>query len=543
MSEKFSRWLCAWIDLFLEKIRAWTTLGLAIRCAQALGMHLQNTTPTLTDAAKDFRIHIWYSIVSLERVMTVMTSRPSMIRERDCSVPLPSLNSQYRALADQKPDSTSLRDLPRHTLGPSLSWPAFGSVAASEKPSLLPSRRLNSTTYFRYYVEINALAQLVVTRLYNPEVRHLKWSEIQRRILELDEKLVEWASNLPMNINVQDLPPRDAAGKREPLQQALGILFYVTRTIINRPCLCRLDRLIARQSDMSLDVNRDMANKCVHSAQAMLAFLPDEPELDIIYASPLWWAMHRHVKRAGTVLLLELAFRVPHMPSQSEQLLVDAKKAVRWLRTMATTSAPAEQAWTALSWLLKRAGQRVGGDTTDVIDPSDAQQQQQWRRRRLQLQHNPFHEQQQQQQQRRSLQPVRDTTHSMGHFSAPAESRQPLDDIYSRDPQMPSHFLSDLETLELDQFGFPQAGTGLPSLFPTVSEMHDLRADEEADEDADEDDGGDDDDDDDDGDEVARLGGVEDGEDEDEDEDEDEVMKHVDDMYPRSYDWRAEDGT
>lgn len=496
-------------------------------------MHLQNTTPTLTDAAKNFRVHIWYSIVSLERVMTVMTSRPSMVRDRDCSVPLPSLNHQYHVVADQKSEPTSFRGLPRHNLGPSLSWPAFGSVGASERPSPLPSRQLNSTNYFRYYVEINALAQLVVTRLYNPEVRNLKWLEIQRRILELDEKLVEWASNLPMTIHVQGPPPPDAAGKKEPFQQALGILFNVTRTIINRPCLCRLDRLIAKQSDTSLNFNHDMANKCVHSAQAMLAFFSDEPELDVIYASPLWWAMHRHVKRAGTVLLLELAFRAPHMPSQSEQLLVDAKKAVRWLRSMATTSAPAEQAWTALSWLLKRAGQRVGGDTTDIIDPSNAQQQHQWRRRRRrqQLQHSPRHQQQQQRQQQQSPPRVRDTAHAMGHLPAPAEPWQSLDEIYSRDSQMPSRFIGDLETLELDQFGFPQVGTGLPSLFPTVSEMHDLRANEDEDEDDDEEE-----DDDDDDDEGARLGGVDDGEDEDEDDDEDEEMEHPEDMYPRPYD-------
>lgn len=512
-------------------------LALAIRYAQALGTHLQNSTPTLSNAAKDLRAHIWYSIVSLERVMTVMTSRPSMIRDRDCSVPLPSLNLQDQALADQKLGSTS-KDFARHMPGPSLSQAVFGRVGAGEKPSLLPSRRLNSTGYFRYYVEINALAQQAVSRLYSPEVRHLKWSNIQRRILELDGKLVEWASNLPQTMTFQGSSPADAARRKEPLQQALGMLFYSTRTIINRPCLCRLDRLIARQSDISLETNRDMANTCVRSAQAMLALIPDEPELDTVYASPLWWVMHRYLKRAGTVLLLELAFRARHMPSQSEQLLVDAKKAVRWLRAMSRTSPPAEQSWIALSWLLKRAGRRVGGDTTDVIDPSNTRQQQQHHH------HQPPPE-------------VRSTTHAVSLLPAPAEVWQPLDDAYSRDPQMPGRFFGDLETLELDQFGFPQASTGVANLFPTASEIHDLRANDREDEELEEERGErvefkggekeeeeeEEEEDEEGGARVELEGGEEEEEEEEgekEYEDEDEEMGHMEDVDLRWYDSRAD---
>lgn len=448
-------------------------------------MHLQNTTPTLSDAAKEIRVNIWYSIVSLEQVLSVMTSRPPMVHDRDCNVSLPSLNSQDQALADQKPgfESVSTRDFARRTSSLSLSWPAFGSGSGSagQQPSLLASRRLKSTIYFRCYVEINAFAQLAVSQLYNPEIRHLKWSEIQKRIRELDEKLLEWASNLPKTVNLQDPFPSDAAGKKEPLQRALGILFYGTRTIINRPTLCRLDRLIIRQSDMSRDINRDMAKKCVHSAQAILAFLPDEPELDIIYSGPLWWAMHRHLKRAGTVLLLELAFRARDMPSEWEQLLSDAKKAVSWLRAMARTSPPAEQCWIALSGPLKRAGQRVGGDMTD-IDPPNAQRRQQ-QRRQGQQQRNPVHQRRQHQRQhQQSPPPIRSATHAVGGFSASPEAWEPLDDTFGRDLQMPSYYFGDLETLELDQFGFPHAGSDMANLFPTASEMHDSRADDNGDE-------------------------------------------------------------
>lgn len=66
-------------------------MGVAIRCAQSLGMHLINTTPTLTQHQKDHRAMVWFSVLALERNITVITGRPSMIRDRDCSITMPQL--------------------------------------------------------------------------------------------------------------------------------------------------------------------------------------------------------------------------------------------------------------------------------------------------------------------------------------------------------------------------------------------------------------------------------------------------------------------
>lgn len=69
--------------------RAWNIAGLGIRCAQALGLHLINTTPNMSDRRRDLRLSIWFSVLTLERTMTIITGRPSMIRDMDCSVVLP----------------------------------------------------------------------------------------------------------------------------------------------------------------------------------------------------------------------------------------------------------------------------------------------------------------------------------------------------------------------------------------------------------------------------------------------------------------------
>ena len=352
--------------------RAWNTLGLAIRCAQALGMHLQNVTPKLTDIEIDFRARIWYSIISLERVMTGVTGRPSMVREKDCSIPLPSLNYQDPLLAAAR-NQDQFQDMPsmdRRTGALTSASIAPESKDTINRPRLLIDAPV-SIIYFRYFVELNALAQEVLLRLYNPEIRTLKWPKIQKIIHELDNKLVQWGSTLPrvLDSRVQSLDARN-----EPYQNAIGIFFSSVRMVINRPCLCRLDRKISNLSDKSAEASRESAAKCVHLARAVLTYLSGEPDLRKNDSGPLWWMLHHHLKRAITILLLELAYRSAHMPSEWEEILVDAKKGLKWLHALAIYSVAAKNSCITLSRLLLLAAQKVGGDTSDIIADFDQAQ-------------------------------------------------------------------------------------------------------------------------------------------------------------------------
>lgn len=418
--------------------RAWITLGLAIRCAQALGMHLQNVTPKLTDAEKDFRARIWYSILSLERVMSGMTGRPSMVREKDCSTPLPSLNYQDPLLAAAR-DQDQFQDIPSMDLGTGV--PISASVAPESKHMIKrPQLSIDapvSIIYFRYFVELNALAQEVLLRLYNPEIRNLKWSNIQRLIHELDNKLIQWGSTLPRVLDSQ-VQPLDA--RNEPYQNAIGIFFSSVRMIINHPCLCRLDRKISNLSDKSAEASRESAAKCVHLARAVLVYLSNEPDLRKNDPGPLWWMLHHHLKRAITVLLLELAYRSVHMPSEWEEILVDAKKGLNWLHALAIHSVAAKNSWITLSRLLLLAARKVGGDTSDIITDFDQAQAP------LSSQYDI---------------PAADMFYPTYH-TATADTWNPFNYPDGDFPDQ-GHFLGDLDMTGLDQFGF-LTQPGFPSV-------------------------------------------------------------------------------
>lgn len=410
-------------------------MGVAIRCAQSLGMHLLNTTPSLTHHQKDHRARVWFSVLTLERNITVMTGRPSMVRDRDCSIIMP-LSAAADGASHKDVDPRSARSVSSLDFGirahtsPS-SPPVQGAFGTGQSQ---PPKTNNAGAYFFHYVQLIALAEEAIAQLYCPEIRHVKWAEVQRRIEELDGKLVQWNTALPKPFNFEH-PYKNP--ELESYRVALAITSHSIRTIINRPCLCRLDLRIPDQSLHSNHLNHVAANKCVSSARAVLQLISDKPHNANPYQGTQWWMIIHHLKRAATVVLLELALRAEHMPAEAEGMLAEAKKAINWLRAIAVSDAAARRSWATLSRLLCLAAQRVGGDASEIIT-------------------TPFS-------QLGETQPVG----MMMQQPPPTPSDQfdpnvwqPMDDYYT------SHFLGDQGSSEYDQYGFFPPGGGAPNLFP-----------------------------------------------------------------------------
>ncbi|KAL8733267.1 MAG: hypothetical protein Q9181_003662 [Wetmoreana brouardii] len=330
----------------------------ALEQVQALGMHLINITPNFTDSDKNFRLGIWFSVLSLERTMTVITGRPSMVRDIDCSVRLPR-----DGLID--PDKSQQIPIPFTDSNPwAHTQDTDVSVLSPVWQHLQYSGMTTDAIFFLQYVELSSLSDEALSLLYSARIRHTKWSEAQSTIQKLDEKLSNW------NAALDDPYPVDA-GRQKPgcpaVRTAIGMLFHSTRIIINRPCLCRFDRRITNQSISSDSINIAAADRCVVSARAVVAFLPEDPEPANIYRGPLWWMAFHHLKRATTILILEMTFQSEHTPATGEDILADAKKAINWLRVMGASSNHAYSSWVTLSQLLRRAAESFGGDVSDTV--------------------------------------------------------------------------------------------------------------------------------------------------------------------------------
>ena len=220
--------------------------------------------------------------------------------------------------------------------------------------------------YFVHYAELCMLVKEVVSELYQPGIRSKERSEVQSRIDSFDNRLFEWKDGVN--------PPFDVASpssdpETESCRVALRILFYSTRIIINRPCLCRIQERIEDQKRSSKWKNINSANKCVESARALLNLILHKPDSITLREGTLWWMLLHHLKRALTVLLLELTFRAEHMPSEADEIIVEAKAAISWLHHISNSSTDARRTYSHMSKLLKLAAQKVGGDASDILTP------------------------------------------------------------------------------------------------------------------------------------------------------------------------------
>ncbi|KAL8941356.1 MAG: hypothetical protein Q9216_002295 [Gyalolechia sp. 2 TL-2023] len=314
----------------------------------------------MTDSQRDLRLSIWFSVLSLERTITIVTGRPSMIRDIDCSVVPPvdgtidpdkhSPNPAYNG--NETAGSAQAAQRATHANSSGQTWSRISTLAFTVDPA-----------FFLRHVELSSIGNSAVSKLYSSHIRHSEWSDVQLTIRELNQKLNDWNDNLPEPYDGNSDYQKSGG---DSVRAAVGMLFHSTRIIINRPCHCRLDCRIADQSSASDSFNVDSAGQCVASAMGILALVPDQPDPAVIYQGPLWWMCFHHLKRAAAVLIQEVTLLYENAPTKGPSVLTFAKKAINWLHAMGSSSSPAYASWVTLSRLLLRAAQRFGGDLSNV---------------------------------------------------------------------------------------------------------------------------------------------------------------------------------
>lgn len=85
---------------FSLRYRCWNTLGLAIRIAQSLGLHVEaeesgnnhynDNSTQVTKTKAEIRRRAWHSLYVLDRLLALQLGRPPAIHDDDCHVPMPS---------------------------------------------------------------------------------------------------------------------------------------------------------------------------------------------------------------------------------------------------------------------------------------------------------------------------------------------------------------------------------------------------------------------------------------------------------------------
>lgn len=362
-----------------------------MRAAITLGINMRNDSVRTPDTSKEIRYRVWWSLYTLEHQLSMMTGRPTSIPDEACTTPLP-VPVEEHVFQSQHALNLLSGDMQRNARYPgtlyrsartsnsaasssdrsrSASKPASASRSPSSPQHLDFEWAKNvppsSSVYFLHHIQLTKIAQSILNRLYAPEAIQRSWSQCQTVISELDHVLGDWHNNLP---SIFDFKRKQRDQNFVQHRMCLGFFYYSTRIIINRPCLCRLDRKIPGQSIKSRDFNRTSAAACVDSAREMLQMLPDEPNAVGLNRIGPWWCVLHCLMQATVVFLLELSFRADHMPEEAENIFEAAKKAVRWLHNLGEESYSARRAWTLCNQMLREAAPRIGREVNRLPEQS-----------------------------------------------------------------------------------------------------------------------------------------------------------------------------
>jgi len=352
--------------------RAWVLIGLALRFAYALGLHIRNEDRSSGVAKKEVLGRIWWAHFAFERFLSATTGRPSQGVDKSCSVPLPLpistqdidesiIESRFGHLLQ-----TSIGLVPRQAPAPHSAVQSPDSSVRTDS-SAASVNMANSGTYLRNVVQLCEITQEAL-HLYGTSTGGQSWQSIQQTIASLNEELDLWATSLPDGLRFFDR--RAGTGRQYVREQnALEILYHNTKILINRPCLCRLDRRIVNQTASSNDFNERSATTCVASAKAIARLLPNDPDRNLVslYESGPWWSMVHNIMQSIVVLLLEISLRGRHFPEDRQEIIPPLKKLVRWLRAMRISNGVARRAYPIAFSLLKKMVARISIDISDLL--------------------------------------------------------------------------------------------------------------------------------------------------------------------------------
>jgi hypothetical protein len=232
-------------------------IGIAIRHAQAAGLHLRNEDTSTSAHRKKTLARIWWALYSVECVITTITGRPRAVTAKDCTVPPPGA-------AD-----TVLQTHP-HT---GTSTPStFDRTSA---PTSGTSREMGLDSFDVAHIRLDILMDKILSGLYSARKSANSWKQAQHEIASLLEELDAWALK-----SLSQGPFADATASEPSIsrEQLLLYLYYQNAKIcITRPCLCRLDQRIKNQSDESARFNQKTAEACINAALDITSLLPEQP--------------------------------------------------------------------------------------------------------------------------------------------------------------------------------------------------------------------------------------------------------------------------
>ncbi|KAL1596299.1 hypothetical protein SLS60_008944 [Paraconiothyrium brasiliense] len=331
----------------------WVMIGIAIRLALALGLHLRNEDPKTPIGKKETTLRTWWSLHAIECQLSAITGRPCVLGHEDCTVSLPT------SFAEEASSSTSPTGSTPSARDPSKSsTPVSNSIAGTNR------QRQVTRSYLDAHLEIGLITQKLLAALYSPRTAQYEWKDVQKTIPDLLRELNDWRHVALPDDN--DLHTQGSLLLEEPRESLLLRFYYFsTKILITRPCLCRSGRKIRDQSNAPATFDQRMARTCVEAALNLAGLVSVDLSPRNLYEKGPWWSIVHNSKnirsliqcpvmQAMAVLLLELSYEQNHMQDDRVDVTNSVKRLFHVLNAMRHTDAVAERAHKVIVKILQQ---------------------------------------------------------------------------------------------------------------------------------------------------------------------------------------------
>ena len=344
--------------------RAWALVGLAIRNATCLGLHLKNVDRGLSQTQLDERARLWYSLYGLEVAFAEVLGKPPLTSFDYTTVPLDGLKHGPFEYAPGSRDAIATRilwlqflrrrrDTGQTMRGGQMPWQNFQFIGYG------PPRQ-----HLLFRARLSTISNQIMTQLYMPSLSG-SWASVQEKITAFNTQLLDWEQSLPEELNLRS----KVATETDPRAKIdLALYMQSVRMILYWPCLCHIH--ISGESVLSKEFNLRGARTCVQAGMSLVECLPDYPSPHETYQLLPWWNFVHYLCQTLAVFLLELCLNSEHFEGSAAQLTPCIEKAMSYLWCLTAPSLTAYKAWRIFRQMLFVLSSRLEGFDVDI--PAEA---------------------------------------------------------------------------------------------------------------------------------------------------------------------------
>ncbi|KAJ5559440.1 hypothetical protein N7513_001839 [Penicillium frequentans] len=366
--------LIAFFFLIISQVnRSWKMIGIAVRSGIALGINLCKKNVVLDATSDEARTNLWWAVVRLEHLLSVMTGRVSCLGDASSSAPPPNPILSYSDTYVHQP----ITEPPLQT--ENLQWTIhLNEEQIHFQRDLLESITPSPSLYFFYMIDLSMITHAITNRVYTIDVSRAGWGRVESRINLYNNKLDMWAKSLPSSFDFQAGETSGQPESMSSFQTSLALDYYSARITLYRPCLNRptFDKESGTRLARSHSSNV-YALACLRASLAIVMLFPDEPDLTWCYKALHWWELLHILSQATVILLLDISIgSAPTKQGEAavrsesiEHVLNCAKKGISWLRCLGRTSEAAQRAYEFCNSCVHRIAATKHLNLNDIPSP------------------------------------------------------------------------------------------------------------------------------------------------------------------------------